>query len=299
LATMPIPVQVMYASVALGDGVESSLVVRWETRRRTWWAPARHVVAWDQITFSRGQSSPAPVGAPLGPMLTSPPRLNLWRAATDNDGFKLMPDLAVRLRIGGQTMRQWQESGVDRLDPEELVEHRCRVSDDEHGSSYRHTVEVPQDLSDLARVGVLLTVPGRFDRIRWFGRGPHENYPDRNSSAMLGVWEADIEGCPYLIPQEFGLRTDCRWMELIDSASKQRVRIHSLAAPLHMSATRYLPVDLFAATHVDDLVPRDEVVVCIDVAHRGVGTASCGPDVLPQYRIATGSYDFSYRLSLS
>ena len=302
-STVPMPAAVREQLAALVDGAESSLVIRWEMRRRTWWAAAGHVVAWDQIT-RRSRSSrkkwrptPVPTGAPLESLSTTGPHLNLWRAATDNDGFKLMPELAVRLRVGGQALRQWQDSGVDRLDPENLVDHRCKVSRDEHGSSYQHSVDVPEDLSDLARVGVTLTVPGRFDRIRWFGRGPHENYPDRNCSAMLAVWETDVESCPYLIPQEFGLRTDCRWMELIDRSSKQRVRIDALKTPLHMSATRYTPADLFATTHVDDLVPRDEVVVCIDTAHRGLGTASCGPDVLPQYRLAAGRYEFGYRLS--
>jgi beta-galactosidase len=292
--TVPFP----FPFPTLGDGGESSLIVRWETRRRTWWAAAGHLVAWDQIDFTLGHREPASVGGPVDAVLTGEPRLNLWRAATDNDGFKLMPDLAVRLRVGGQALRQWQESGVDRLDPERLVGHSCRVRSDEHGSSYQHIVDVPQDLSDLARVGVMLSIPGRFDRMQWFGRGPHENYVDRNRSAMLAVWETDLESCPYLIPQEFGLRTDCRWMELIDRSSQQRVRIDALSAPLHMSATRHAPADLFTTTHADDLVPRDEVVICIDVAHRGLGTASCGPDVLPQYRLAAGRYDFTYRLSL-
>jgi beta-galactosidase len=67
---------------------------------------------------------------------------------------------------------------------------------------------------------------------------------------------------------------------------------------MHMSATNYRAEDLFAAANEADLWPRDELVVHLDVAHRGLGTASCGPDVLPQYRLAAGDYSFSYRLSL-
>ncbi|HUF99130.1 MAG TPA: glycoside hydrolase family 2 TIM barrel-domain containing protein [Ilumatobacter sp.] len=302
-ARVPMP---SFGAGCEGDS-ERSLVVRWELQRRAWWAPAGHVVAWDEVTLGGERSAPVPVrvpvrvsgGEPIGMLLTSGPELNLWRAATDNDGFKLMPDLAVRLRIGGQALRRWQEAGVDRLDPADLVHHRSQVHDDEHGTTYRHVVEVPEDLADLARVGVMFTVSGRFDRMRWFGRGPHENYPDRRSSAMLAVWEADIDACPYLIPQEFGLRTDCRWLELIDRVSGQRVRVDAQSDALHMSVTRHLPADLFAAAHVDDLRSRDDVVVCIDVAHRGVGTASCGPDVLEPYRIPAGRHEFAYRLSAS
>ena len=67
---------------------------------------------------------------------------------------------------------------------------------------------------------------------------------------------------------------------------------------LHVSATHHLPADLFEARHATELHRRDDVVVCIDVAHRGLGTASCGPDVLPQYRIGTGRFEFAYRLSV-
>ena len=144
---------------------------------------------------------------------------------------------------------------------------------------------------------MVFTVPGGFDRMRWFGRGPHENYPDRNRSAMLAVWERDLDECPYLVPQEFGLRTDCRWLELIDRSSGQRIRIEAASAPLHISATRHTPDELFAAANVADLTPRGDVVVCVDAAHRGLGTASCGPDVLPRYLLPAGRYDFAYRIS--
>jgi len=291
--TLPMPFDLTATALA----ADSRLVVRWETRRDSWWAPAGHLVAWDQITIYDGGAATPCVADPIGDLLLTPPRLNLWRAATDNDGFKLMPELAARLRVGGQAMRTWQEAGLDRLDPEQLVDHRVDVTHDEFGSLFHHTVEVPDSLTDLARVGVIFTVPGRFDRMRWFGRGPHENYPDRNSSAMLAVWEQDLEQCPYLVPQEFGLRTECRWLELIDRWSGRRLRIDARSAPLHISATRHTPDELFAAANTADLIDRGDVVVCIDAAHRGLGTASCGPDALQQHRLAAGRYDFAYRLS--
>jgi beta-galactosidase len=84
------------------------------------------------------------------------------------------------------------------------------------GQVHTHEVVVPDDLDDLARVGVTFELARGFDRVRWYGRGPLENYPDRNRGAVLGVWEADVDEPPYLVPQEFGLRTDCRWFEFID-----------------------------------------------------------------------------------
>jgi beta-galactosidase len=66
--------------------------------------------------------------------------------------------------------------------------------------------------------------------------------------------------------------------------------------PMHVSATHHRASDLFDAATATDLVERDEVIVCLDAAHRGLGTASCGPDVLPGYRLPSGSYEFQYRL---
>ena len=144
------------------------------------------------------------------------------------------------------------------------------------------------------------TLPARFDHLRWFGRGPHENYPDRNRGALLGIWDGEPDASPYLVPQEFGLRTDCRWFEVIDRRSGETVRIDVLQpAALHVSATHHTPADLFAAATATELTPRPELVVCLDVAHRGLGTASCGPDVLPQYRIGAGRFEFAYRVSSS
>ena len=121
---------------------------------------------------------------------------------------------------------------------------------------------------------------------------------------MLGVWEGAPDDPPYLVPQEFGLRTDCRWFEFIDPRSGDVLRMDVLqptsrhARVLHCSATHFTAEDLYTAAHEADLVPRRPLVVHLDVAHRGLGTASCGPDVLPQYRIAPGTYRFAYRLGL-
>ncbi len=279
--------------VPAGDA-DVRLSVRWTTRDESWFAPAGHLVAWDQVVICEAgytllaTETEVDINPPW-----SQPVLNLFRAATDNDGFKLMPDLALRLGVGGQAMTSWIGHGVDATDPEQLVHHRYAAT----GNVHHHVVTVPDQLADLARVGAMFTVPPRFDRVRYWGRGGHENYPDRRSSAMLAIWEGEIDELPYLVPQEFGLRTECRWFELICSASGERVRIDSVEQPMHISATRYSPGTLFAASQAIDLVAEDRVVVCVDVAHRGLGTASCGPDVLDRYRLPAGEFAFAYRLS--
>jgi beta-galactosidase len=158
---------------------------------------------------------------------------------------------------------------------------------------YRHRVVVPESLAHLPRIGVRFTLPHDFGQVRWFGRGPHENYPDRNASALRDVWAREPDELPYLVPQEFGLRTECEWIEFV--ARHSRVRIDALApATLHFSAVHHTPLQLLQARDTTELMRTADLVVHLDVAHRGVGSASCGPDVLPTYEIPAGTYEFSY-----
>ena len=110
----------------------------------------------------------------------------------------------MRLRVGGQALRQWQDAGVDDLPADQLVGHHVDTYDDGAGTLYRHRVDVPDGLADLPRIGVLFTLPSRFDRMRWYGRGPHENYPDRKASALLATWESPLDELPYSCPRSSG-----------------------------------------------------------------------------------------------
>jgi len=222
--------------------------------------------------------------------------LCVFRAPVDNDGLKLAPDLGEGFQGGHKAISRWRAAGVDRLPADELVEHHHDVDMLDDGSQV-HSHEVNVGLDDLARIGVTFELPAGFDRVRWFGRGPLENYPDRNSGALLGIWEGGVDEPPYLVPQEFGLRTDCRWFEFISPDATVRLDVLEPMA-MHISATRFSADELYRAGHETDLRPRRSLVVHADVAHRGLGTASCGPDVLDRYRIRPGVHRFRYRLSL-
>ncbi len=300
---MPVPVPATSSSVHLS--------VCFTLRRSTWYADAGHLVAWDQVTLRAAKVArarrftPDERPAAIDELLVSPVELCIFRAPIDNDGFKLMPDLSRRIRVGGTSFVHWQDIGADRLPAEELVEHTwSRAVSESAGSDgasveYRHHVVVPERCADLARVGITFALPAGFEQLRWFGRGPGENYPDRNSGSPLGIWHGVPDSSPYLVPQEFGLRTDCRWFECIDPSGRV-VRIDVVQpAVLHVSATHVTVHDLYEARTETELRPRPELIVHVDVAHRGLGTASCGPDVLPQYKLSPGTYDFAYRLTVS
>ena len=160
----------------------------------------------------------------------------------------------------------------------------------------RETAVIPETLPDLARVGCVLEVGPGLDRVEWFGRGPHETYPDRRRGGRVGLWRSTVDDLhvPYIRPQECGGRADVRWIALTDAAGRG-LRI-TLDEPRQVSASRFRAADLAAATHHGELVPRDVAVVHLDAAHRGLGTASCGPDTLPEYLVGPGTYRWSWTL---
>jgi beta-galactosidase len=285
---------------------EAILTFRWRTRKSSPWATKGHLVAWDQVVLrpedalrvipERRSTGMSDTG--LQKILVVPPSLNLWRAAVDNDGFKLMPDLLKRMGIGGPALARWMAQGVHDRPADELVGHRSEVFDDAAGWTYFvHDVDVPEALTDLPRVGVVFEVR-KATSIRWYGRGPLENMPDRNSGALVDVWESEPDDLPYVLPQEYGLRTDCRWMEI--EYPSEILRIEAIEpVSLHMSATRHRDSDLFSARDVTELHECANTVVHLDAAHRGVGTASCGPDVDDHYKIGTGNFRFAYRMKVT
>jgi len=153
-------------------------------------------------------------------------------------------------------------------------------------------------LDDLPRLGVTLTLPDEFEQMRWFGRGPGESYVDRKRAAWVGRFAGAItdQYVPYAMPQEHGNKTDLRWIEAASPGAAVRF---TPAALCEGSLSRFAPEDLFAATHTTDLRPRNEVRVNLDVAQRGLGSASCGPDTLDRYKIGAGDHRLSFDITVS
>ena len=156
-------------------------------------------------------------------------------------------------------------------------------------------IELPEGLDDLPRVGsVFETVPG-LGSSAWFGGGAVESYPDRSAAAEIGwhAMDSDAWHTPYLRPQENGGRHGVRLLELSGPDAVLTVQVDE---PRQVSVGRYRATDLDAATHPGELTARPGYVVHIDAAHRGLGTASCGPDTLAQYLVGPGDYRWSYLL---
>ncbi|MHA6623870.1 glycoside hydrolase family 2 TIM barrel-domain containing protein [Pseudonocardia sichuanensis] len=299
-------------------GAETWLTVRAVLAADEPWAKAGHDIAWGQVRLA--ERPPAEATRADGPIALDPvrgvltelaglavdgPRLDAWRAPTDND--RIRPDAAA---VG------WQAIGLDRL------RHRVQDVRHEDGSVVVRTRTAPAALDvgllttmrwtplagaglqldvsvqpegewtgSMPRLGLLWALPADLDTVTWYGGGPGEAYPDTRAAARVGRFTSSIDALqtPYVMPQENGRRTDVRWAE-ITGGSGTGLRVAAAAADegpatFGLTVRRWTSADLAAARHPVDLVPGDRVWLTVDLAHRGVGTASCGPDVLPQHEL--------------
>ena len=247
------------------------------------------------------------------------PRLQLWRAPTDNDGIRLLPS---RDQLNGErtALSRWLEFGLDRLvhrlvsvearrDGIEVIHRasgRRKFDDAEHRQRFRllpngelivdNEVLLGPELRDLPRVGVVLELPAELARVEWLGLGPWDNYSDRQASATVGSFTSTVDDLyvPYILPQEHGHHGGVRRLALHDGAGAG-LRV-SGRPTFGFTASRFGASDLYGALHTVDLTPRSDIVLSIDHAQRGLGTASCGPDTLPRYRLTADRYRFSYTL---
>ncbi|MGW1613361.1 glycoside hydrolase family 2 TIM barrel-domain containing protein [Streptomyces sp. NPDC002285] len=307
-AAVPLPFEVPH------DGGEAWLTLRVTVAEDQPWAPRGTEMCVPQIRLRGPALAPdVPVdrqvevdgeGLLLHPLLTAAPTLSLWRAPTDND------------ELGGMAGR-WRTWGLDalvrkvvsvrhnagRLTVEAeyagttgVVRHRQVLTPVEGGIRVDEEAELPETFDDVARVGTVFETAAGLDLLEWFGQGPWESYPDRSAGAPVGHHRVSVDELftPYLRPQESGGRHGVRRFTL--SAPDATGLWVVLDEPRQISVTRYRAEDLASARHHDELVARPGCVVHIDAAHRGLGTASCGPDTSPSYLVAPGIHRWSWTL---
>jgi beta-galactosidase len=164
------------------------------------------------------------------------------------------------------------------------------------GFSVKESVTVPKAFSDLARVGTLFELDGSLSELLYFGTGSHESYPDRKIGRIARyVSTVAAQYIPYVRPQENGGHAAVRWFELTNSAG-DGLRF-AMSKPAQVSVTPNRDADLADATHDVEVKACGNAVVHIDAAHRGVGTASCGPDTLDKYKIKTGVHTWEWTVT--
>ncbi len=273
---------------------------------------------WEAVISPEGFLSV--LAGPDGNLLAAPLVPNLWRAPTENDGLKLfmdlrgIPDFAFYCR--DKVMYEWLDAGLDapRFSLAQMRTGAANVEivHDLSGGTGRRlgrllqkwrfsatgpdcsfSFDLDASLPELPRIGMTCALAPGLEHVRWYGRGPHECYSDRKAGAAVGIYQADVDALqvPYVLPQENGNRTDVRWVEVAPARGGARaagLRVDSTST-FDFSASHHSVEQLWKARHTSELVRRPEVFLTIDIAQRGVGTATCGPDTLERYRLRPGA----------
>ena len=150
---------------------------------------------------------------------------------------------------------------------------------------------------DFSRLGLIAALEPRLGNVEWFGRGPHENYPDRKTSAFMGVWDGTVNGMTeeYIKPQSMGERCDVEWVTFTDDKG-EGIRISKTGGDLSFSALHYTDEDLWQTKYKHEMksIHRPEIILHLDAAMRGLGNASCGPGPLPKYELREKSYSYGF-----
>jgi beta-galactosidase len=261
-------------------------------------------------------------------MIMKAPELNVWRAplANETDEWGYGPSNTRHRKEGfGHTpASEWYSAGLDRLT--RVKDYFRAEQQDDHdvtieagdvillGTSagglinhYRYhiygTGEIVTDHSVipdgdmpawLPRVGQEWTFSGDLKNVRWYGRGPQENYPDRKSGYRIGVYSSTAVEMyePYLIPQDYGLRCDNRWVSLTDGTG--RGLEFSSSKLFNFSVHQYTTENLTKALYPFQLHPADAIIFDLDYATSGVGCTALS--VFLPYQVMPQRYDFTFSI---
>ena len=247
-------------------------------------------------------------------ILAGSPRLNFWRPPTDND------------RRDKNGYIAWKDQGLDKLlrhttlfthkkpdDGTHAVIHHYLLTD---SATDRKCFEVRMEytlfgdghvtidcryspashIKILPKAGIQMQVTGDLNVMNWYGRGPHETYPDRKVSGRYGLYEMPVESLftPYIVPQENGNRSNVKWLTVNDT-NEQGLYI-DVDHDFHFSAYQYTDTNIEEAKHTIDLQKEHFITLNIDFGQNALGTASCGPGYREEYLLKAKENRFIIRI---
>ena len=240
--------------------------------------------------------------------LDVPMELNIWRAPTDNDMY-------VKL--------EWKKAHYDQSyvrayttvvsKGKNFVEIKANASmsaatiqkimdveitwtiDGNGGITSKLNVKKNDEFPDLPRFGVRLFLNNKLENVSYFGMGPYESYRDKHQATSHGLYRAKVREMheDYIKPQENGSHFDCDYVELTNGQFGLAVASEKTFT---FNASVYTQEELENAKHNYELVESESTVLCIDYAQNGIGSNSCGPVVMDEYRFDDVAFEFRFKL---
>ena len=249
-------------------------------------------------------------------LLDRPMDFNLWRAPTDND----MPlaDLWRWERLDHTVTRAYEVSQLRQPDENEAVtvtirqsvaavsvqpilqmDNRVSVYPDGRILLKIHADKDPE-IETLPRIGLRLFLKNSMDRVDYFGMGPGETYVDKHRAGHHGFFRGTVGQMheDYIRPQENGSHFDCDYVT-VSGESLSLTAVCADADPdrtFSFNASAFTQEELESRRHNYELTPCGSTVLCLDHQLAGIGSKSCGPDLLPKYRVWADHYDFAFML---
>ncbi len=238
-------------------------------------------------------------------LLTQPMEYNIWRAPTDNDrgirtrwegcGYDRVVTRAyatdVYVGVGEVTLCTRLSLAPIFIRRVIDIEAEWIVHSDGRIESTLHA-ERPSFLPFLPRFGIRMMLPKEMDTVEYYGYGPNESYIDKHRSSWLGVFDAVVDELheDYLKPQENGSHYGCNYLTIGD----ERTALFISSDSFSFSASRYTQEELTSKAHNFELEKSPYTVLCLDYKVSGIGSNSCGPELLPQYRLDEERFDWSF-----
>ncbi len=272
------------------------------------------------LLFNKGNGDIAEYQYQGVDLLKKGPSLNLWRAPIDNDlwaqvHWKDIPSIKEWKDFG----MHWLQQRIEKVNWQSMSDGRVQVAVKARvappvlewgvATTYSYTIDVAGGLaidvkgepygklpSTFPRIGLKMEVPAVFNHVKWYGLGPGEAYVDSRQAARVGVWTKAVEDLrtPYVYPQENGNRHQVRWARLTNEAG---TGMTFRGQPVFdFNAQYYTQENIEEAQHTYDLVKQDFLTIMLDHRQHGLGSASCGPDVLEKYRLKSGPFRFGVKM---
>jgi beta-galactosidase len=246
-------------------------------------------------------------------LLECPMEFNLWRAPTDNDR---------------NIRNEWERAGYDRT----MVRvYHTEVTTDQFGNavlqaklainaiqrehmvdamivwtispegelSFKAEVLRNTKMPYLPRFGLRLFLPKSYDLVQYFGYGPYESYSDKHQASYVGLFEQSVSAMfeDYIFPQENSSHFGCRYLRVKDSAASSKLTV-TAGKDFAFNVSEYTQEELTKKAHNYELEKSPYTVVCVDYKQSGIGSNSCGPELLPQYRLEEEKFDFTFHFNL-
>ena len=242
------------------------------------------------------------------PLITKPMEYNIWRAPIDNDRL-------IR--------HEWQKAGYDRV----CVSVHTVTTEEKGGSLVISselalvpihiqpilqihaeftvspsgeivcTLDTKKDpiMPFLPRFGLRLFMPVKMDQVQYFGYGPNESYVDKHRSSYKGLFRSTVDGLhvDYISPQENGAHWNCEYLRIEDNSGDG---LTVTAPAFSFNASHYTQEELTEKRHNFELEPSGHTVLCVDYGQSGIGSNSCGPELINKYRIDDEEMHFSLKL---